>query len=379
MGVTAISIEPFTEEPLRFLDSQGRPLGELDHGLREEDLVQMFRLMVRTRAADERALILQKQGTIAFYASSAGQEATHVGTAYGLREEDWVFPAHREQGVFITKGMSLHEIFAHFLSKASDPAKGRQMPGHLGTIRKRLVPLSSPVGTQIPQAVGCAMASKYKKKKEVTLVYFGDGGTSEGDFHSGMNWAGVFQAPVVFICVNNQYAISVPIHRQTATKTFAQKACAYGFEGYRVDGNDVIMTYVVTRQAIERARAGEGPTLIECVTYRYAPHSSADDDKRYRSTKEIEYWKKNWDPIQRMRNYLIGQGILTEEQTEALVREEKEQVQKVVEEVLKEPHPPLTSFLEDVYTHEIWILREEKALVEELYRDKYSERGEAHA
>jgi len=374
--VERLELKPFQEEPFAVIGADGELLGELDHGLSPEQQVEIYRLMVRTRLADERALIMQKQGKIAFYASSAGQECTQVATAYALQEGDWVFPSHREQGVFITRGMTLEEVMAHFMSRAGDPAKGRQMPGHLGTIRRRLVHLSSPVGTQIPQAVGCAMASKYKKLSEVTMVYFGDGGTSEGDFHEGMNFAGVFKAPVVFICVNNQWAISVPISQQTATRTFSQKACAYGFEGYRVDGNDPLATYYASKKAVERARQGGGPTLIECVTYRYAPHSSADDDKRYRSESEILEWKEKRDPIRRTRAYLMRQGILTEQQDADILQEEKALLMEVLRKVEQMPYPPLSSFLEEVYTEEPWFLKEEKEKVIALYGNTYTTEGE---
>jgi TPP-dependent pyruvate/acetoin dehydrogenase alpha subunit len=371
-----LELKPFRDEPFSVVGADGELAGELDHGLSAEQQVEIYRLMVRTRFADERALIMQKQGKIAFYASSAGQECTQVATAYALQERDWVFPSHREQGVFVTRGMTLEEVMAHFMSREGDPAKGRQMPGHLGTIRRRLVHLSSPVGTQIPQAVGCAMASQYKKLPEVTMVYFGDGGTSEGDFHEGMNFAGVYKAPVVFVCVNNQWAISVPTSIQTASKTFAQKACAYGFEGYRVDGNDPLATYYASRVAVERARLGGGPTLMECVTYRYAPHSSADDDKRYRPEVEIVEWKEKRDPIRRTRNYLIGSGILTEQQEADLIQEEKGLLMGVLRKVEQTPHPPLATFLEEVYAEEPWFLREEKEKVLALYGETYHPEGE---
>lgn len=369
-------LKPFQEKPFSVIGTEIEGLTDHDYGLTPSQIVEIYRLMVRTRFADERAVIMQKQGKIAFYASSAGQECTQVATAFALQDGDWVFPSHREQGVFVTRGMPLEEIMGHFMSRLIDPAKGRQMPGHLGTIQRRLVHLSSPVGTQVPQAVGCAMASKYKGNSEVTMVYFGDGGTSEGDFHEGMNFAGVFKAPVVFVCVNNQWAISVPTKIQTASKTFAQKACAYGFEGYRINGNDPLATYYAARMAVDRAREGGGPTLIECVTYRYAPHSSADDDKRYRSEAEINEWREKNDPIRLTRDYLLRQGILKEEEAENLVQEEKQLVMDVVKKVEAMPHPPLASFLEEVYADEPWFLEEEKKKVVSLYGEIYNPEGE---
>ncbi|MHA2621750.1 MAG: thiamine pyrophosphate-dependent dehydrogenase E1 component subunit alpha [bacterium JZ-2024 1] len=371
-----LELKAFQEEPFTVIGTDGELLGEVQHGLSASQQIEIYRYMVRTRLVDERALIMQKQGKIAFYASSAGQECTQVATAYALQEGDWVFPSHREQGVFLTRGMTLEEVLGHFMSRVADPAKGRQMPGHLGTIRRRLVHLSSPVGTQIPQAVGCAMASRYKGTSEVTMVYFGDGGTSEGDFHEGMNFAGVYRAPIVFICVNNQWAISVPTSIQTASKTFAQKACAYGFEGYKVDGNDPLATYYAAKMAVDRARQGGGPTLIECVTYRYAPHSSADDDKRYRPEAEIAEWKEKRDPIRRTRAYLIKEGILTEPQEADIIQEEKALVIDTLREVEAMPHPPLASFLEEVYAEEPWFLKEEKEKVLSLYGNLYRPEGE---
>ncbi len=376
MIMAQLKMRPFTEEPFRYFDEEGEPVGELNHGLNAQQMVDLYRLMVRTRLMDERTLILQRQGKIAFYASSAGQEACQVGTAYALEEGDWVFPSHREQGVFLTRGMTLTEVFGHFMSKVSDPAKGRQMPGHLGKFRNRLITLSSPVATQIPQAVGCAMASKYKGEKSVAVAFFGDGATSEGDFHEGMNFAAVFKAPVVFFCVNNQYAISVPVNIQTATKTFAQKTCAYGFEGYRVDGNDVIAVYYASKKGVEKARKGGGPTLFELVTYRYAAHSSADDDKRYREADEVEEWRTKRDPIKRMKQFLLKQRILSEAEEAELFEKERQEVNRAAEITEKQPHPPLASFLEDVYANEPWFLKEEKALFEALYGTIYREEVE---
>ncbi len=375
MKVQSFELKPFTEESLRILDEEGRQVSHWDHGLTDKQIVELYRLMWVTRLLDERTLILQKQGKIAFYASSAGQEAAQVGSAYAMEPQDWIYPSHREQGVFITRGMPLEEIFGHFMSRSLDPARGRQMPGHLGRYDLHLITLSSPVSTQIPQAVGTAYASKYRKESSVTMTYFGDGGTSEGAFHEGLNFAAVFQCPVVFFCQNNQYAISVPLNFQMATKTIAVKACAYGFDGFRVDGNDVLAVYSVTHYAVQKARSGQGPTLIEAVTYRYAPHSSADDDKRYRRPEEVEDWQKKRDPIKRLRLFLIRESILSEKSDSELLEQLKEQVMQAYEIAERSPHPPLASFLEDVYAEEPWFLKQEKQEFVELYQEEY-ERGE---
>src|SRR5256712_10916763 len=234
-----------------------------------------------------------------------------------LEKRDWVFPAYGEPGAALVRGLRLETIIAQAYGNAKAPQRGRQRPSHYGSKDVHLVTVSSPVGTQIPQAVGAAWAAKIRKDDIVTMTYFGDGATSEGDFHAAMNFAGVFKAPTIFFCKNNQLAISVPVARQTAAKTLAQKALAYGFEGVRVDGNDVLAVYAATKAAVDKARAGGGPTMIEAVTYPMGPHSSSDDPTRYRSKDEVDTWAKR-DPIERIRKDLELKGLWSKDYEDKL-------------------------------------------------------------
>lgn len=303
-------------------------------------------------------LSLQRQGRIGFYVPSIGEEASQVGSAMALETQDWVFPAYREPGCALWRGFPLDEMIAQSYGNAKDPLKGRQMPNHYGLRSINYVTASSPVGTQIPHAVGAAWAAKIRGDPVVSLVYFGDGATSEGDFHAGMNFAGVFKTPTIFFCKNNQWAISVPISRQTAAKTLASKADAYGFEGVRVDGNDVLAVYSVTKAAVDKARAGGGPTMIEALTYRLGPHSSSDDPNRYRSKEEVEYWQAR-DPVERMRRYLDVKGLLTKASDDALHKEIDDLISETIREVEKAPPPPLESLFTDVFAEMTPQLREQ--------------------
>ena len=264
---------------------------------------------------------LQRQGRMGTYAPCSGQEAAQVGSACALREQDWIFPSYREHAALMVRGLPMHCTMALWQGNE----EGNRIPEGVNVFT-----YSVPIATQIPHAVGFSMAARSRGEDRVALVYFGDGGTSEGDFHEGLNSAGVFRAPTVFLCSNNQYAISCPRRRQTASRTIAQKATAYGFEGVQVDGMDVLAVYDVTRRAVERAAAGEGPTLIEAVTYRFGPHTTADDPTRYRDEEEEAEWRKR-DPLIRMRAFLTGRGLWDDEREGTLEAEAKEEVARAVE------------------------------------------------
>ena len=280
-------------ETLRIIDAQGDLVGE-DPGLAPELYQEMYRNMVLARELDRRMLALQRQGRIGTYPMLEGQEAVQIGSALAMEPNDFVFPSYREHGVQITRGLPMEVLLAYW--------KG--LPNADWDMEKyRMGVVTVPIATQIVHAVGYSYMSKLRNENTVTAVYFGDGATSEVDFHSGMNFAGVWQTPTVFICANNLYAISVPYEKQTASETIAQKASAYGFEGLRVDGMDAIAMYLATRLAAKRAREGKGPTLIEAMTYRYGAHATADDDSLYRSADEVEEWKAK-DPIVRLRRFL---------------------------------------------------------------------------
>jgi len=264
-------IESFNVTRLEVLD----PLGNADKALlpphSNDEIRKMYEYLILSRAFDERALSLQREGRIGTYPSILGQEATQVGSALALAKEDWVFPSFREMGVHITLGYPIPLLFRYW---AGDE-RGLRTPDALN-----IFPVCVSVGTHLPHAVGAALAARIRGDRIAVAAYFGDGATSKGDFHEGLNMAGVFGLPVVFICQNNQWSISLPVKRQTAAKTLAQKAWAYGFEGIQVDGNDVFAVYHATRNALEKARQGGGPTFIECLTYRLADHTTADDASR---------------------------------------------------------------------------------------------------
>ncbi|MGQ0796693.1 MAG: pyruvate dehydrogenase (acetyl-transferring) E1 component subunit alpha [Methanobacteriota archaeon] len=337
-----------TEEPFRIIGPDGTFDPKAEPKLDVDLLKKAYRHLVLVRALDTRMLSLQRQGRIGFYVPSVGEEAAQIGSAMALIPEDWVFPAYREPGAALWRGAPPAALIAQCYGNAADKQKGRQMPSHYGDRAIRYVSPSSPVGTQIPMAVGAAWAAKIRGDRVVSLVYFGDGATSEGDFHAGMNFAGVYKAPVVFVCKNNQWAISLSVDRQTAAETLASKAQAYGFDGVRVDGNDLLAVYAATKAAVDKARAGGGPTMIEAVTYRLGPHSSSDDPTRYRSKEEVEYWEAR-DPIERMRRYLQGKGLWSKTADEALRKEIDDLVSDAIRQVETAPPPPIESLFEDVY------------------------------
>ena len=295
-------IESFQVKRLEILDEKGNIDVSLAPSFNADELKRMYELFLLARTFDQRALNLQREGRIGTYPSILGQEASQLGSALAAGKADWLFPTFRESGVYIARGLSLDLIFQYW---AGDE-RGMKIPEGMNVF-----PLSIPVGSQIPHAVGAAMAAKYRKDGAASLVYFGDGGSSRGDFHEGLNMAGVFKLPVVFLCQNNQWAISLRREQQTASKTIAQKAIAYGFEGIQVDGNDIFAVYKATTDALRKARDGGGPTLIECFTYRIADHTTSDDASRYRQKEELEIWKAR-DPILRMRLFLEKKGLWTD-------------------------------------------------------------------
>ena len=300
-----------------------------DHGfdidLKEEDLREIYRVMVLTRKIDQESTNLQRQGELGVYTPALGQEGAQVGAAYALEPQDWIFPSYRELGFAMLRGVQPSHILHLF--------RGTWHGGLFDYREHRLAPYAVPIATQTLHAVGFATGAKIDGANTVVITCFGDGATSEGDFHEACNFAGVWKSPVVFFCQNNQYAISVPLSKQTAAPTIAVKALGYGFPGVRVDGNDVLASYVVTREAVRRARRGEGPTLIEAVTYRRGPHSTADDPTRYRSNEELQKWEA-LDPIARFEKYLEAEGALTPEFKEQCESEGKEAAAKLRREIV---------------------------------------------
>ncbi|MAE77835.1 MAG: 3-methyl-2-oxobutanoate dehydrogenase [Planctomycetes bacterium] len=303
-----------------------------------EAFVELYRDMVRIRVFDKRMLALQRQGRIGFYGPVKGQEATIVACARAVGSTDWIVPALREGAIAMMRGLPLEFAVAQLIGNDMDLCKGRQMPCHYTWSKGRYVAMSSVIGTQITHATGLAMAAKYSERDEVVLGFLGDGATSSNDFHSGLNFAAVYSAPVVFVCQNNQWSISVPFSQQTATETVAVKAKAYGMPARRVDGNDVLAVLDVVGRAVGRARGGDGPTLVEAVTYRQLGHSSSDDPTRYRDDAEVKAWLAR-DPIARYRKFLDVEGLWDDERDTEFVDEVDGEISRVVREA--EAAPPL--------------------------------------
>lgn len=320
-----------------------------DLGLSESDLRKLYRLMLLTRRTDERSWTLNRQGKAAFVVSCQGQEAAQVGAAVHLRPgSDYVYPYYRDLGVVLTVGMTPREQFLSILGKRDDPSGGgRQMPGHFSKRELNIVTSSAPIGVQYPQAVGSAFAFKMRGEDGVVFTGGGEASTSGGDWHEAMNFAGVHRLPVVFMIQNNQYAISVPAEKQVAG-SIAGRAEGYGMPGVEVDGNDVLAVYGAAKEAFRRARAGEGPTLIEAKTYRMRAHSSDDDDRRYRKPGELEEWQLK-DPLLRFASYLEDRGVLDEAGREDLDREIKALVREASDEAEAAPYPEPESAFQGVY------------------------------
>lgn len=330
--------------------------------LSESDLLKLYRAMLFNRRVDERMTLLQRQGRIGFFVGSLGEEASIIGSCFALREQDWLVPCYREAGAAFLRGYPLYDFLSQVYGNVDDQIKGRQMPCHWASPQLRLLSVSSPVGSQIPHATGIALAAKIQKKDEVALVYFGDGATSEGDFHVACNFAGVYKAPVIFLCRNNQYAISVPLGDQTASESLAIKAQAYGIEGVRVDGNDVLAVFSVTKSALEKATAGDGPTLVEALTYRQGAHSTSDDPRAYRSDDEVVAWKKK-DPLVRFKLYLEALGLWDQKRDKALEEEIRKEIKSTLESVEQLGPPSISTMFDDVLDTVPWHLEEQRASI----------------
>jgi 2-oxoisovalerate dehydrogenase E1 component alpha subunit len=322
-------------------------------GLSETDLLAMYRTMVTARLIDEAALRLNRQGKAPFVVPVSGHEGCQVGTAWALRRgRDVWLPYYRDLGVVLVAGMTPEEVFLGLFAKATDPTSaGRQMPAHWGSRRLGIMSHSSPIGTQIPHAAGIAYAVKYRAEDAVVACWFGEGATSEGDWHEGLNFAGIHQLPVIFVCENNHYAISVTQSKQMAVEDVASRAAGYGFPGVVVDGSDPIACYAGMKTAVERARAGAGPTLIEAKTYRFQPHTSDDDDRSYRSREEVEE-AKHHDPIIQFGAELKRLGLLDDAGLAALASEVKTDIDEQIDAAWAAPDPDPETLLRNVFAEE---------------------------
>jgi pyruvate dehydrogenase E1 component alpha subunit len=326
-------------ETLSILDADGQVDPALEPAIPADDLRRLYRTFLLARRFDERMLRLQRQGRVGTFGPIRGHEGAVLGSVYALRPTDWLVPYYREWPAYMWRGFPLASLVLYYAGYA----EGMRVPdGH------RDLPLCIPIASQVPHAVGLAYAARYKGEDAATLVYFGDGATSHGDCQEAFNFAGVFQVPLVFFCLNNQWAISLPRTRQTRARTIAQKALAYGFPGIQVDGNDLLACYVATREALERARQGGGPTLIEALTYRLSLHTTADDPTKYRSEDEVRAWEAR-EPLPRFRRYLTAKGLLDDAADAALEAEVEAEIRAAVEEAEGRMRPDLLQVFDHVY------------------------------
>lgn len=320
-------------------------------GLTDEQVLEMYTFMLLARKFDERATLLQRSGKTAFHISSIGQEACQVAAAFAFeKRHDYFLPYYRDYAFVLSVGMTVKELMLGALFKSEDINGGRQMPGHFGYRKHHIVTGSSPVATQVLHAVGIALTSLMRKEDRVAFVTFGEGSSNQGDVHEAFNFAGVFKLPVVFMCENNQYAISIPAHRQVAGRV-VDRAAGYGFPGHRVDGNDALEVYRVVKEARERALRGYGPTLIEAMMYRIPPHSTADDDMLYRTKEEVDYHKEQ-DGIGRFQRYLFECGVLNEELDRSVTEHVAREVNEATKYAEKAPYPAPEDALRHVYAED---------------------------
>lgn len=331
-------------QPLCLLDPTGKltELDELPVDLGEKDLLELYRLMVITRRVDRESINLQRQGQLGVYSSCAGQEGAQVGSAYALGEKDWVFPTYREHGVAIARGVDPAELLHVW--------RGTWLGMH-DVYETHFALQAIPIATQALHAVGFAMGAKLDRKPIVAITYFGDGATSEGDLHEAMNFGTVYDAPCVFFCQNNGYAISLPFEKQARGPTLAHRSIGYGMPGIRLDGNDVLACYAATKMAVERARAGNGPTFIEAITYRLEGHSTSDDPTRYRTKEDVEVWADR-DPLTRLELYLKQTDVWDDRFAEQIDQEARERTTRVRDSIYDAGHPDPLELFDHVYINE---------------------------
>ncbi|MFB6281897.1 MAG: pyruvate dehydrogenase (acetyl-transferring) E1 component subunit alpha [Haloferacaceae archaeon] len=358
-------MSPLDRDPddrIRVLDEEGTAVGDVPD-LDDDEFVGMYREMRLAREFDRRAVSLQRQGRMGTYPPLSGQEAAQVGSSYALADRDWLFPSYREHAASRIHGVPLARILQYWMGDERGNRRGEE----------NVFPVAVPIATQIPHAVGLSWAAKAGGDRTVALVHFGDGATSEGDFHEGMNFAGVFDTPTVFLCNNNQWAISVPRERQTASETIAEKAVAYGFDGVQVDGMDPLAVYAATTAAVEKARTPEPgearPTLIEAVMYRFGAHTTADDPTVYRDDEEVDRWKR-LDPIPRLERFLRETGRIDDERIDAVGTEVEETIRAAVEAAESTPRPEPGEMFDHAHAEPTPALREQRAALERLREDR---------
>ncbi|GAB7014447.1 pyruvate dehydrogenase (acetyl-transferring) E1 component subunit alpha [Halolamina salina] len=359
------------ENRVQVLDEDGNLVGEPPE-IDEGTMLDIYRDMKLARHFDERAVSLQRQGRMGTYPPLSGQEGAQIGSAYALADDDWMVPSYREHGAAVVRGLPLKQTLLYWMGYEA----GNDVPEDTNVL-----PVAVPIASQIPHAAGLAWSWKLQGHDDTAgICYFGDGATSEGDFHEGMNFAGVYDVPMVFFCNNNQWAISVPREKQTASETLAQKADAYGFEGVQVDGMDPLAVYKVTRDALEKARNPDEdqmrPTMIEAVQYRFGAHTTADDPTVYRDDEEVERWKAK-DPIPRLEAYLRSEGVLDDEKVAEIEEQIEQRVSDAIDEAESEPRPEPEEMFEHAYADLPPELREQReefvAAVERHGKDAFLE------
>lgn len=353
---SSVTSPAYSAQPFSVLAPDGTPQAGTQIDEPPDLLRKMYRWMLYGRIFDARLLNLQRQGRMFTYAPIIGQEAAQVGCSIALQQEDWLFGSYRDGLACVVHGMPLEHIILFFRGHP----KAMMMPSDVHVFGQQIG-----IAEQIPHAVGVAWGMKLRKTRTATLAICGDGATSEGAFHEGLNFAGVLRAPFVLVCQNNGWAISVPREKQTASETLAQKAVAYGIPGYYVDGNDVIALYRVVCAALERARSGEGPTLIEAVTYRVGAHSASDDPRRYRSDAELLPWQDERDPLQRLQAYLLRAGLWDDTQQRQLETELREDVARAVTAAVMEPFPEPETLFDHVYATPLQAQQEQRQALSE--------------
>jgi TPP-dependent pyruvate/acetoin dehydrogenase alpha subunit len=341
------------------MDRNGELVGDLpDPELGRDEVVRLYETMVMVRQIDERGWQLQRSGRLHFWIPGRGQEAAHTGSALALDADDWIFLADREVGAMLLRGATLESLFAQFFGRADEPLRGRRLPLLLGDRRLNVVPCMTQVGAYLPHAAGAAWAAKLQRKPMRSLVYFGDGATSRGEFHSALNFAGIHRPPVIFFCQNNGWAVSTPNDRQTASASFAEKGDAYGVRNLRVDGNDPLAVYAVTREAL-RLAPEVGATLIEAVTYRLGFHTSSDNPDLYRQPEEVTAWEA-WDPLLRTRRYMEHRQWWSEADETALIERCQSGIQSAIETAEAMTGPAPEDLFEDIHAEPTWRLEEQR-------------------
>lgn len=351
---------------LSYLDEEGKLPSEYKHHISGADLVRGYKTMLVTRLVDDRMITIQRQGIISFAMSSLGEEACSVGSAAALDIHDWMYPQYRESGVMFWRGFTIQQYVHQMFGDASDLGLGRQMPNHFGSRALNVVTVSSPIGTKIPHAAGSAYAMKIQGEKTVSICYFGEGATSEGDFHAGVNFAAVRKAPAIFFCRNNGYAISTPCSKQFASEGIAAKGEGYGILSLRIDGNDFFAVHEAVSLAKGHCLDGKGPVLIEAMTYRRGAHSTSDDPSLYRSDDEVKQWEKKC-PVMRLGKYLRSQGLWDDQQESEWIAKVTEEISQAINTAKETSKPPLKSLFEHVYFEMPQILKEQYEEVKKYF------------